>query len=66
NGDISDDERKVLSLLRNKPDITAKQMSEETEFSTRKISRIVKKLREEGKIIRIGSNKKGYWEIKYR
>ncbi|MCB6994486.1 winged helix-turn-helix transcriptional regulator [bacterium 210820-DFI.6.37] len=66
NGDINDDEGKVLSLLRNKPHITAEQISKETRFSTRKISRIVKRLREAEIIIRIGSNKKGYWEIKHR
>jgi predicted HTH transcriptional regulator len=34
--------------------------------SPRKISRIIKRLRESGKIVRIGSDRKGYWEIKYR
>ena len=32
-------------------------------FSTRKISRIMKELKDKGKIMRIGSNKTGYWKI---
>ena len=32
-------------------------------FSTRKISRIMEELKDKGKIMRIGSNKTGYWKI---
>ena len=67
NGDISDDNQsdrdKVLLLLKEEPDITAKKMSEQTGLSTRKISRIIRELRESEMIIRIGSSRKGYWEI---
>ncbi len=67
NGDISGDNQsdrdKVLLLLKEEPDITAKKMSERTGLSTRKISRIIRELRESEMIIRIGSSRKGYWEI---
>ena len=67
NGDISGDNQsdrdKVLLLLEKEPDITAKKMSEQTGMSTRKISRIIRELRESEMIIRIGSSRKGYWEI---
>ena len=63
NGDENGDENKVLYLIKKYPDITAKKMSEQTGFSTRKISRIIKGLREAEKIIRIGSDRKGYWKI---
>ena len=67
NGDISgenqSDRDKVLLLLKEEPDITAKKMSEQTGLSTRKISRIIRELRESEMIIRIGSSRKGYWEI---
>ena len=67
NGDISGDNQsdrdKVLLLLKEEPDITAKKMSEQTGLSTRKISRIIRELRESEMIIRIGSSRKGYWEI---
>ncbi|MCI9200457.1 MAG: winged helix-turn-helix transcriptional regulator [Lachnospiraceae bacterium] len=63
NGDNQSDRDKVLLLLKEEPDITAKKMSEQTGLSTRKISRIIRELRESEMIIRIGSSRKGYWEI---
>ena len=63
NGDDNGDDMKILLLLEKEPDITAKKLSEKTGFSTRKISRIIKSLRESGRIIRIGSDRKGHWEI---
>lgn len=47
----------ILMLLEREPSLTGKRMSILTGFSTRKISRIIKKLRESEKIIRIGSDK---------
>ena len=38
-------------------------MSKQTGLSTRKISRIIRELRESEKIVRVGSSRKGYWEI---
>ena len=63
NGDINKDEKIILLLLQNQPGITAKKISEKTGFSTRKVSRIIKKLRESKIIERIGSTKKGYWKV---
>lgn len=53
----------VLKLIAVQPAITAKELSHKSSFSTRKISRIVKELRESGKITRVGSDRKGYWQI---
>lgn len=67
NGDISgdncSDKGKILFLIEKEPYITAKKMSEQTGLSTRKISRIIRELRESEKIVRVGSSRKGYWEI---
>lgn len=63
NGDDNGDDIKILFLLEKEPDITAKRISQKMGVSTRKISRIIKKLREAGKITRIGSDRKGYWKI---
>ena len=52
-----------MLLLKEKPGITAKEMSEQTGLSTRKISRIIRELRKSEVIIRMGSNRKGHWEI---
>ncbi len=63
NGDENGDEKQILLILREEPRITARRIGEKTGFSTRKVSRIIKKLRESGKIVRIGSDRKGYWKI---
>ena len=63
NGDINGDAEKVFKLLYQKRDITAKEIGTILGFSTRKISRIMKELKDKGKITRIGSNKTGYWKI---
>ena len=55
---------RVLELLRENPAITAVFLAEKTGFSTRKISRIIKELRVNGLIVRVGSARKGYWEMK--
>ncbi len=62
-GDNIGDEKQVLLLLEKEPNLTAKKMSEQTGFSTRKISRIIQGLRKTGQIIRVGSARKGYWKI---
>ena len=33
------------------------------EISTRKVARVIKTLKKEGKITRVGSDRKGYWKI---
>lgn len=63
NGDINGDAEKLFKILCQKPSITAKEMEAVLGFSIRKISRIIKGLKSEGKIRRIGSNKTGYWKI---
>ena len=62
-GDDNGDEKKVVLLLEKMPEITAREISEKLGFSTRKISRIIKNLRESGEISRIGSDRKGRWKI---
>lgn len=63
NGDDNGDDNKVLEILQKEPSITAKKLAQIMNFSPRKISRIIKELRENGIITRIGSDRKGYWQI---
>ena len=63
NGNIKGYTEKVFNLLCQKRDITSKEMGAVLGFSTRKISRIMKELKDKGKITRIGSNKTGHWKI---
>ena len=55
---------KVMEILSENPSITAKQMAKQMNISPRKVSRLIKELKEIGKIVRIGSHRKGYWKIK--
>ena len=57
NGEENGDEKIVISVLEEMPNITAKLLSEKTGFSTRKISRLIRGLKEEGKIVRVGSDR---------
>lgn len=63
NGDDFGDENKVLNVIRRDPAVTAKQLHAELGISERKISRIIQKLKKSGQIKRVGSDRKGYWEI---
>jgi len=53
----------LLVILAEKPTITIKDMSEQLGFSVRKVNRLMKELRESGKITRVGSDRKGSWKI---
>ena len=66
NGNINGDINRVLLLLEKQPSITAKQMAEVLQISPRKVSRIIKELKEKEIIVRIGSNKTGYWKIQHK
>src|SRR3989338_1302803 len=54
---------KILAIIKEKPRITQKELSEETGLSRRGIEWNLQKLRNEGIIKRIGPDKGGYWEI---
>ena len=63
NDDAGGVDERLVSLLRIRPDIRTAEISKELGISLRTVSRILKRLRENGKIKRIGSDKKGYWEV---
>ena len=56
-------ENKILSLLKEHPDITQQKLSDYTHMSIITIKRIMKKLQEENKIKRVGNNRKGHWMV---
>lgn len=65
NGDENgnDDELRALEILKNDSSITAKQMAERMNISPRKVSRLIKALKDKEKIVRVGSDRKGYWKV---
>ena len=63
NGNEKNEEQKALEILKLQPAITAKEMACQMGVSTRTIGRVMKNLRDKGMISRVGSDRKGYWEI---
>ena len=59
----TDREIKVLELLKVNPTITQLELSNELKTSRRTISTVLSKLKEKGKIERVGSDRKGSWKI---
>ncbi|MDR1309532.1 MAG: winged helix-turn-helix transcriptional regulator [Deltaproteobacteria bacterium] len=52
-----------MNAIFTEPKATQKKISEMTGLSIRTISRVIKKLRDTGAIVRVGSDRSGYWEI---
>ena len=63
--EITLEELKILEIMKNKPDITIKQLTVILSgISNRTITRNIVILKEKGLLERIGSRKKGYWKVK--
>lgn len=59
----STNEEKILALLRQDSRLTAKTLASTIGITDRQVERILSKLKTEGKIIRHGASKNGYWEV---
>lgn len=60
---LSNTDLKVLNKLKENPIFTREELAKELGLTTRTIQRSINKLISNGKIIRIGSRKSGYWEV---
>lgn len=54
---------KILELISENPEIKMSDMAEKLDVTTRTIEREIKKLRESGRVIRIGGKRYGHWEV---
>ncbi len=54
---------KILSLIRENPKITMREIEESTGLSRRGVEWNIAKLKKEGKIKRVGPDKGGHWEV---
>lgn len=63
NGEISNEEIAVLSILKHNKFAVKLDIIKETNLSSRTIDRIIKSLKNKDLIKRKGSNKLGYWEV---
>jgi len=60
---LSDRTQKIIACINEKPNITAKEISDIIGVNEKTIKRDIAELKEKGIIIREGSKKTGYWKI---
>ena len=56
-------DKQILSLLEHSPMMTQSQLAEQIKLSKRTIERRIKKLKQLGRLQRIGSDKTGHWKV---
>ncbi|QJR22712.1 hypothetical protein BREVNS_1962 [Brevinematales bacterium NS] len=54
---------KIIAAIKENPKITIKELGEKTVLSRRGVEWNIEKLKQQGKLKRIGSDKGGYWEV---
>lgn len=60
---FGDNDMRVLLLLNSNPMFSSQKIADRLEITKRAVEKIIKRLRENGVIGRIGGNKSGYWKI---
>ena len=53
----------VLQLLKKNPIYTIEKIAQKTDKTTRTVQRTLNKLKEVGKVVRIGNKVSGYWKV---
>jgi ATP-dependent DNA helicase RecG len=53
----------ILSLIRENPRISARELSNKIDISARKVEENISKLKKKGLLQRMGPAKGGHWEI---
>ena len=64
NNELSDVQIKILELMRGKPKISAKVISQEIGIAARNVQSHIKVLKIRGLVERIGAAKSGQWVVK--
>ncbi len=62
--ELSEKERQVLDFIIAKNDITAKEIAEKLNISDKTVKRAISTLKTKGLIVRVGSDKTGFWSVK--
>ena len=60
---VGTNEEKVLMLLRQDGRLTAKVLASTLGLTERQIERIMASLKKQGRLVRRGASKNGYWEV---
>lgn len=54
--------QKILAAMRKNPLITIRELQDETGLSESGVKKVIRKLRNDGQIRRVGGTKGGHWE----
>ena len=60
---VNVNQQKIISLLRNNPHATMEELSEAIGIAKKNIFNNMKKLQENGLLLRHGADKNGWWEV---
>ena len=55
---------KILNIIQATPTVIVAQLMEMLSMSDSGVRKILRKLQQEGRLLRVGANKNGHWEIK--
>ena len=61
---LNNTQKKIVELLKENPNLTAESLAKQLCLSSRSIEYNIQKIKELGLIVRHGSHKDGYWEVK--
>ncbi len=60
---LSTTQRQIIDILKDNPEITIKEIADKLEKNETTVVRNIGKLKKQGIIERVGSDKTGYWKI---
>lgn len=60
---VPNGKRDILNLIKQNDSISIAELAKELSISDRQCKRIIAELKQEGFLIRVGSNRTGYWKI---
>ena len=61
--ELTDEEKKLLEWIKQNPEMTNALIAESLNWSVSKVKYYIQKLKQANRIKRIGTSRKGYWEI---
>lgn len=61
--DVNQTQQKILDMILENPEITQAAMAEKLNITSRAVKKNIKELVEKGLVERVGSARKGYWNI---
>lgn len=60
---FSDLENRIIGVLKMSPDATTKEIMKKLKITDNQVKYYIKKLKDDGKIERVGTNRKGSWKV---